>query len=301
MEAILNWGVEVCLWMQQFSPALDVPFQAITFLGEEAFFLLLLSALYWCVDRRLGARLTILLLLSNYTNSVAKVLAAQPRPFEYDPRVQRISEAWGGGFPSGHTQQSVVVWGYIAACVRRTWVWVGAIVLIFLIPLSRIYLGVHFPTDVLGGYVLGLVILMAFLGLEPGVEEILDRLALGWQLATAVSLALVLLLLFPTEDGVTTSAMIAGMGCGFALERRWLGFEPGGRGWRLVLRFLVGAVVLFGLWMGLRWAFVGLEPALLLRFVRYGLVALWGSLGAPWVFMKLGLVDRLESTAAPAV
>ena len=57
---------------------------------------------------------------------------------------------------------------------------------------------------------------------------------------------------------------------------------------------LVGMVVMFGLYMGLSAAFEGLEPALLFRFIRYGLVGLWGGLGAPWAFTKL----RLAGTRA---
>jgi len=80
-----------------------------------------------------------------------------------------------------------------------------------------------------------------------------------------------------------------GMGVGFVLERRWVRFDSGGPAWKRVVRFLLGVVVLVALWLGLRIAFSGLEPALLFRFARYGLVGLWGGLGAPWAFRRLGL------------
>ena len=83
MEGILNWGIEVVLWFQQFSPTLDLPFKALTFMGDEAFYLLLMPLVYWSIDRRTGARLIILLLSSVYLNAVAKVIADQPRPFNY--------------------------------------------------------------------------------------------------------------------------------------------------------------------------------------------------------------------------
>ena len=78
MESLLNWGIEVVLWFQQFSPALDLPFKILTSLGDKEFFLLLMPLVYWCINRQAGARLFMLLLFSAYLNEVIKLLAAQP-------------------------------------------------------------------------------------------------------------------------------------------------------------------------------------------------------------------------------
>lgn len=287
MDGLMEWGLRVIAWFQQFSPVLDWPFRMFTLMGDEEFFLLLLPLIYWCLDRRTGARLTVAFLLGAYTNAVAKTLAAQPRPLAYAPeRVKVLWDATGYGFPSGHTQSAVVVWGYLAAQARRRWVWILAAVMMLFIPLSRVYLGVHFPHDILGGYVIGAVLLLLYLWLEPGVERFLEGKGLAWQLGAAIVVPLILMLLFLTPEGVTAGATLMGMGVGFALERRWVRFESGGPVGKQVARFLVGAVVLVALWLGLRIAFAGLEPALLFRFVRYGLVGLWGGLGAPWLFRR---------------
>ena len=290
MDGLMEWGLRVIAWFQQFSPALDWPFRAFTFMGDEEFFLLLLPLVYWCLDRRMGARLTVAFLVSAYTNAVAKTLAAQPRPLDYAPeRVKVLWDATGYGFPSGHTQSAVVVWGYLAAQARRRWVWILAAVMMLFIPLSRIYLGVHFPYDVLGGYVIGAALLLLYLWLEPGIERWLEEKGLIWRLGVATLAPLILMLLFLTPDGVTSGATLMGMGVGFVLERHWVRFDSGGPVWKRIVRFLLGVVVLVALWLGLRIAFSGLEPALLFRFARYGLVGLWGSLGAPWAFRRLGL------------
>jgi membrane-associated phospholipid phosphatase len=291
MDGSLDWGLQVVLWLQQFSPALDLPFKFFSLLGEEIFFLLLLPGLYWCVDRRIGARVTLLFLLSTYLNFVAKTLVEQPRPFEYDSRVRRLGEAPGGGLPSGHAQNAVVVWGYLAVQFRRSWLWCLAGLLIVFISLSRLYLGLHFPTDLLGGYLLGAALLLLYVWLEPGVESWLKKQGLVWQLGLALFIPLLLVFLLPTEEGVTTSAVMLGMGLGLALERRWLGFETGGSGWLRVLRFLLGAGVMVGLWLGLRLVFAGLEPNYLFRFIRYALMGLWGAFGAPWLFVRVGLAE----------
>ena len=170
MKPVLGWGIEVVLWFQQFSPALDLPFKSLTFLGNLEFFLICMPLIYWCLDRRLGARLLILFLISAYINSVAKVIADQPRPFQYDSRVKALVPASGGGLPSGHTQSAVVVWGYLALQVRRPMLWILAGFLMIAIPVSRLYLGVHFPTDLLGGYILGILLLVLYLQFVLKVE-----------------------------------------------------------------------------------------------------------------------------------
>ena len=293
MTGILDWGVQVILWLQHFSPTLDLPFKAFTYLGDEASFLLLLPLVYWCLDRRIGARLSILFGLSTYVGALAKVLMDQPRPFQYDHRVQPLVEAGGKGFPSLHTQNAVVVCGYLASQFRRTWLWVGAGLLMVFIPLSRLYLGVHFPTDLLGGYLIGALLLLLYLRLGPGVETWLTEKGMAWQLGVALVLPGLLMLLLPTgeEIGLTGGAMLIGTSVGFVLERRWVGFEAGGLWRKRGLRYLLGVAVLFVLRFGLKAAFSGLEPEFLFRFVRYALMGLWFGAGAPWAFVRLRVAE----------
>jgi membrane-associated phospholipid phosphatase len=293
VTSLLDWGIQVVLWFQQFSPGLDLPFKALTFLGDETFYLIFMPLLYWCIDRRTGSRLFFLLLFSAYLNAIAKVLAGQPRPFAYDPRVRAIGHASGGGLPSGHTQNAVVVWGFLAARTGKKTAWLIAAFLMLAIPLSRIYLGVHFPTDLLGGYLLGGIILILFLWAAPRLEARLVEKGFAWQLWISLLGPLALVLLNPSGDKYVLSmaSLLMGVCSGFALERRFVRFSCQGRWWKRALRYLAGVVVLFGLWAGLKIAFSAMEPAGLLRFIRYALVGLWGGVGAPWMFVKLKLAE----------
>ena len=290
-------GVDLIRWLQGFSPELDWLFRLLSFMGNEGFYLFLLPFLYWCVDRRVGARLTLLFLISAYLNAAAKVLAAQPRPFQYDSRVNRIVEAGGGGLPSGHAQHGLVVWGYLAARIRSPWAWVGAGLLVVAISLSRLYLGVHFPVDIVGGYLLGAALLIVMAWLGPGTEAWVVRQRSTVQVAIALAVPGILILLAPAWDRSCISAGAAwmGAGTGMALERRWVGFEVGGSWRKKTLRFLVGFAISVALWAGLRAAFISLEPEPFFRFIRYGLLGLWASLGAPWVFLGM----KLAQTRSP--
>jgi len=293
VQGIEDWGIGVILWLQQFSPALDLPFRAFTGLGTEVFFVLFLPLLYWCLDRRIGARLAVIFLLSSIVNAAAKEWAAQPRPFEYDPRVRQLSEATGGGLPSGHTQSAVVVWGYLASQYKRTWLWLLAALLVVFIPLSRLYLGVHFPQDLLAGYVLGVALLLPYIWLEPHTEIWLAKFSLFWQLAAALLVPALLLVLFRAGDEavITPIAVLMGMGPGIALERRFVGFEPGGAWAKKALRLLLGICIIAALYLGAHAAFSGLEPELLSRLVRYSVIGLFTTFGAPWLFVRLRLAE----------
>jgi membrane-associated phospholipid phosphatase len=293
VTSLLDWGIQVVLWFQQFSPALDSPFKALTFLGDETFYLIFMPLFYWCIDRRNGSRLFFLLLFSAYLNAIAKVLADQPRPFAYDPRVQAIGHAGGGGMPSGHTQNAVVVWGFLAARSGKKIAWLIAAFLMIGIPLSRVYLGVHFPTDLIGGYLLGGITLILFLGLAPRLEVWLVEKGFVRQLLISMLVPLLLVLLNPTGDKnvLSMASVLMGVCSGFVLERRFVRFSCKGPWWKRAIRYLVGVSVLFGLWGGLKLVFSGMEPAGLLRFIRYALVGLWGGVGAPWGFVKLKLAE----------
>ena len=294
MTSLFDWGIQVILWFQQFSPALDLPFKALTFLGDETFYLIFMPLYYWCIDRRTGARLFFLLLISAYLNAIAKVLADQPRPFTYDQRVQSIVHAGGGGMPSGHTQNAVVIWGFLAARSDKSISWLIAGFLMVGIPLSRVYLGVHFPTDLFGGYVLGGIILILFLMLAPRVENWLTEKGFAWQLLISLFGPLVLVLLNLTGDKYVLSmvSVLMGVCTGFVLERRFVRFSCESTWPKRVIRYLLGVTVLFGLWGGLKFAFTGMEPDGLFRFTRYALVGLWGGVGAPWIFVRLRLAEQ---------
>jgi membrane-associated phospholipid phosphatase len=291
MTEIYDRGVEQILWLQQFSPTLDLPFTVLTTLGDEIFFLVLLPFVYWCIDRRTGARLAVLYLISVAANSLLKLLVNEPRPFRYDPRVRVLHELETGGFPSGHTQSTVVIWLYLAHRYRQVWLWVLAAALLILVPLSRLYLGLHFPTDLVGGYVVGLLILWLFWRWQDTGERWLASLPLLGQLLLAFAPALLIVLVIPgwDEDAIAGAGALLGLGAGFAFERRYVGFETAGN-WRVRgLRFVVAALVLGAIYLGLRILFAELEPAPFWRFVRYTLIGGWAAFGAPWLFVRTGL------------
>jgi membrane-associated phospholipid phosphatase len=290
VPAILQWGLDLIQAIVAIrSPILNTIMEGFTTLGNEETYLLLIPLLLWSVELGLAVRLGVAFLVSSYVNTLLKDLVMEPRPCDLAPVC--ISEAEGYGLPSGHAQSAALVWGLLGYRFKRGWVWVGAILLTLLIGFSRVYLGVHFPTDVLAGWALGLGFLGAYILWGARVEQAIRGLGLTAQIVLAVLLALLLFFLHPVKDVAAATAALAGVGVGLALMARFVPFSVAGPPGQRALRFLVGVVFVVALFYGLRVIFPAEgEPLyLLFRMLRYALVGLWISLGAPWLFLKLGL------------
>lgn len=291
MYGILDWGVDVVLWFQQFRPSLDIPFIALTYTGEELFFLLFLPLITWCVNKDAGIRLMILFLLNTYFNNIAKLIADQPRPFQIDSRVKAVVNAGDGGFPSGHTQNALVVWSYLAYVFKKRWLWVLAVIMMIFVPMSRLYLGVHFPTDLFGGYILGLVVLMLYIKLETPLRIWLKTRNIGTQLSFSILIPLLLVFVMPKTDslGIATCGTLFGGCIGLTLEQKWIRGVVPVRLFKKIVCYLAGIVILFIFYFGLKKVFNGLEPEPVFRFIRYAVLGFHFLFIAPWLFVRLGL------------
>ncbi|MCZ7551570.1 MAG: hypothetical protein B6D39_04900 [Anaerolineae bacterium UTCFX2] len=328
MESILNFGILVVIWLQSLGGWLSAPMVWFSWLGIEEFYLLIAPAVLWCIDPALGVRLGVGLMTSSATNSFFKLLFQGPRPYWYDARVQPLGHESSFGLPSGHAQNAVVVWGLIAARLRRVWTWALVILIILMIGLSRMYLGVHFPSDVIAGWLLGALSLWLILRLEKPFLAWFGPLQPAAQVGLIFIASLVLILaaalarsalqgwVMPPEwvrlagraaggsppdplalSGVITpAAALFGLGSGAALLYRQGWFNPDGSFLQRLARYLIGLAGVLILWAGLDAVFP--EGANLLayafRYLRYALIGLWIAYLAPQVFIRLRLAKPLK-------
>src|SRR5687767_14410204 len=109
----------------------------LSFLGSEQFYLLIMPALLWCVNARLGLRVGVLFLLSANLNGALKLFFHAPRPAWIDTKIIAHAVEASFGFPSGHAQNAVAVWGLLAVRAKKPLIWGAALVLAVFIGVSR--------------------------------------------------------------------------------------------------------------------------------------------------------------------
>ena len=326
MEAI--WNTEI-MWITALQTAvsgLTSMMRAITFLGSVDFFILVMPILYWCVDTGLGLRVGLILLLSGHLNGIFKVLFHSPRPFWVSPEVKALSVETSFGMPSGHSMNTLSIWGLAAYLFNKRWFTLLSILVIILVGLSRLALGMHFLSDVLASWMLGLILLLCFVLLEKKVAAWLSHQKLSrllWIVATS-TVILILLGYFPnlfmgefplpaewiqnarlagedllpvpydTQGIFTTAGIWLGMGIGVSIIHRRGGLPRAGSLKNQLLRYVIGLAGLMILWYGLGAVFPRGEELLplLLRMLRYSLVGFWIGAGAPCIYLKLNLFIR---------
>lgn len=276
------FDVSFIQWLQQFSsPVLDRFFLMVTDIGSHYAYMAIIPFIYWAVDRQVGRRLAGLFLTSMWLNGLLKEYLVMPRPDATAVRV--LADEPSPGFPSGHAQGAMTLWGYLAVALRRRWLTWLAVVIIALVSLSRLYLGVHFPGDVLGGLGIAAVLLVLF--------ALLYQLDLGAMLSVRMRMLLIFLiplLLYPLYQ-TGTSEQLIGFFIGFFTAETLAGqvvpFRARVGFIQQIIKLIIGYAG-FAALIVLHMMFV---PVGLPAVLGYSLIGIWISMGAPALFRLLGL------------
>lgn len=244
--------------------------------------MLLLPVIYWCLDKHLGARLGALFLGSVLLNFFLKDLFMLPRPEGNQVRILYPESGGGYGFPSGHAQGNTTVWGYLMSRYPGRAFWALGLTIIFLVSLSRLYLGVHYPSDVVGGVALAVALIVAF---NRIIEPQAARLSWKHKMALAAVLPLAAAAVYRQPDGYMLAGLLWGLGTGYLAESRLVRWEPEALYWQQAVKLALGLLVFFGL----RVATSPLFPPGPPQIFRFALIGGWVSLAAPCLFARLGL------------
>ena len=330
MEAVLNSGITLILAIQNSGAWLLAPMQFFSFLGSEEFFLAVLPVVYWCINSQAGLKIGVIVLFSSGINDIFKLLFHSPRPYWYSTQVKALSAETSFGLPSGHAQISTSFWGMAAVTARRAWFWLVAVFLIIMIGISRLYLAVHFPIDVLTGWAIGAIILWLFVRYWETASTWAGNKTFNQQIMLTILISALILIsgclpylqlgswTIPaqwienahragTEDlpapvslntTITSAAGLFGMLIGLAWMNARGGFSSEGTTNQKFLRFLVGTVGNLIIYLGLRAIFPRGDALIpyILRFLRFALIGLWITAGAPWLFTRFKLAEKANKT-----
>ncbi|MDC7126581.1 MAG: phosphatase PAP2 family protein [Spirochaetales bacterium] len=286
------------------TPILDNIAEVITMLGEQYFFILIISLFFWNISKKNGVKLSAAFFYSTAINSAIKMAVHSQRPFEKLDWIKgkRVETATGYSFPSGHTQSSTTFFVSLATIIKRSWFTFLVVILVFFVGITRVYLGVHWPIDVLGGWILGIIIALLVSNL---VDKVYDNKAKMKKIFFCIQAVLVIasILLFIADliwlkgsmkitdffkiVGVSTGAI-----WGFFLEEDYFNFSPKkGSLIKKIIRYVLGLVLTIVIISGLKKLF---PHHYLFDFLRYGIVGIFITCLWPAAGMAIGLFSKSE-------
>lgn len=284
------WSNEsIQVFQQFFGPGLTWLFVPISLFGSHEGAAVVASLALWLHGRRLAYALIGIIIFALATDMLLWQLIGVPRPS--GPGIFVYANAPVSSFPSGHVVTATVLWGLLAT-YKQVWR-VAALAIVLSVMLSRLYLGLHYLGDVLGGVAIGLILLTSYTRLWPSVAAWLERRSLGFFLMVGICgpLAVLPFTLITDRAWIVFGSAI-GAAIGLLVEFHYVRYAPGhdSLGQQAVK-------VLFGL--GCAGAFIAIITAMsanspLLPTVMFALVALWLTLGAPAVFRWWGSARHVE-------
>ena len=288
-------------------PGLNEFMLGITYLGDEIAFLVVALLLFWCVDKRKGYFILTVGFIGTIFNQFMKLAFRIPRPWVQDPEftiLEQAREAASGySFPSGHSQNAVGTFGGIAAVTKNKFIKIMSIAVCVLVPFSRMYIGVHTPSDVLVGAAMAVTIIILMRPLIFGNDgKRIPFVLAGMTVLAAAYLCFVEFYPFPADvdahnlhSGMKNAYTLAGALTGFLIvyfvDEKWLHFPVKAVWWVQIIKAVVGLGIVLAVKEGLSSPLKNLLGEFPGRMVRYFLIVIVAGIVWPLsfrLFSKIG-------------
>lgn len=282
------------------TPVLDEIMLKLTALGDEIPLIVVALLFFWCIDKRKAYYIISIGFLGLLTNQFLKMLCRVPRPWLRDPglhTVEAAKEGAGGySFPSGHSQNSVGIFGGIAAIEKNKLVRILSVAICILVPFTRLYLGVHTPADVLAGSAMAVALILIMRPLIFGNNG--KNVPFVLIFMTVLSLVyLAFVYIWPnfveiTEDNFYSALKNAYtmVGClfGFLLayfaDTKWIRFPVKTVWWAQIIKITFGLLIVLAVRKGLSAPLAHVFGEYPGRMVRYFIIVVVAGVVWPLVF-----------------
>lgn len=247
------------------TPLLNKILGLVTNLGGEIAFIAVAAIVYWCISKSCGLYMLTVGFSGTVINQFLKLWFRVPRPWVQDPNFTIVesarADATGYSFPSGHTQNAFATLGAPAMYTKKSWLRAVLIVLIILIPFSRMYVGVHTPLDVGISIIIGLLLMLGLYPLFRDMDEKPGRVYAIFALFIIMAgafVAFVEFYNFPEDidpdnyaEGLKNAYMIlfsaTAMLLAFHIDRKWTHFTTEAVWWAQIIKVVVGLGIALGI------------------------------------------------------
>ena len=270
-------------------PFLTVVFSAFSLLGETVPLIVAICLLYWILDKKLAERLMLTSFTSLTLNSYLKGLVSRPRPYTVEGGVSRVELDTPlistmelnptESFPSGHSQLSAGLFFTGAFHFNKKWAWILFPLLTIGVMCSRMYLGVHYPTDVLVGATLGI----AFAWIWEIIYKKFDKQKFAIA-GVFAAVFLIICFIFPSKSLAKNVACLLGIVIGVPLEHKYIKFEnhkDAKKNWARAGMGLLCVAAEYLLFSALP------ISGIIASFIKYFLLVMVAAVLVPYLFKKL--------------
>lgn len=269
-------SIEFLFWMKKIeTPVLTGVFKAFSYAGSDILYVMIVAWLYWCIDKKTGVKWAQLVFTSAILNSFIKVKVGAIRPFTQYPQLEplAVDTATGYSFPSGHSQAAASFGTFVALENKNRILKALGFALLIIMGISRLYLRVHWPIDVIGGWIIGMFLATIFHFLYNVFGNLFAELL--------VPLIGALYFVYPDESHTKIIALYIATMIGFRLNDHYqLSVHLFGEGGKRKLMLGIASIIFTEL--GMKHIMHEVFP--LLRYVTLGLMM---TFIFPFIFEKL--------------